>query len=66
MAPYLGTAGGERGREAAGVRLEADRRKAAEAGRAKERRRDAMACRGRRGGVRARGGGEAVRPCGFF
>ena len=67
-APYLGTGARERGREPAGLRLAAERRKAAAAGRAKERRRDAMACvagdgEGRGASSRRR---EAARPCGFF
>jgi hypothetical protein len=47
--PYLGTEARVRGREAAGLRLAAERRKAAAAGRVKERRRDAMTCRGQGG-----------------
>ena len=47
--PYLGTGARVPGREAAGLRAAAERRKAAAAGRVKERRRDAMACLPRTG-----------------
>lgn len=58
---YLGTGARVRGSEAAGLRLAAERRKAAAAGRVKERRRDAMACRGEGGEDElARRCGEAV------
>lgn len=64
--PHLGTGARVRGREAEGLRLAVDRRKAAAAGRVKERKRDAMACRRQGWDEHAAEAGGAVRPCGFL